>query len=230
MLPTHQGSVRLFSVRGIGVWLHWSWLVVAMWVISSRQGFYHSPIWNVAEYLALFGLVLLHEFGHALACRQVGGQAERIVLWPLGGVAYVAPPFRPGAQLWSIAAGPLVNVALIPTFVVGSTVLAAAGVAPESQDFWTWLKTIEFINGLILVFNLLPVYPLDGGQILRSLLWFGLGPRRSLLIATSIGLVGVVGLLALALLLKSIWIGIIALFISSNCWRAFQMARGAPAQ
>ena len=70
------------------------------------------------EYLALFVIVLLHEFGHALACRQVGGQADQIVLWPLGGVAYVAPPPRPGATLWSIAAGPLVNVVLVPVLTI----------------------------------------------------------------------------------------------------------------
>jgi Zn-dependent protease len=225
MLPTHQGSVRLFSFRGISVWLHWTWLVVAMWAISSRQGLYQTPIWNVAEYITLFGLVLLHEFGHALACRQVGGQAERIVLWPLGGVAYVAPPFRPGAQLWSIVAGPLVNAVLIPIFIGIQVFLAASELAPESRDFWIWLKVTAWTNTLLLGFNLLPVYPLDGGQVLRSLLWFGLGPRRSLLIATSIGLIGVAGVLALALWWQSIWIGIMALFIGSNCWRAFQAAR-----
>ena len=75
---------------------------------------YSSIGWNVAEYLALFLIVTIHEFGHALACRQVGGQANQIVLWPLGGVAYVNPPQRPGATLWSIAAGPLVNVVLAP--------------------------------------------------------------------------------------------------------------------
>ena len=71
--------------------------------------------WNI---LALFLIVLIHEFGHQLACRSVGGQTHDIVLWPLGGVAYVSPPQRPGAQLWSIAAGPLVNVVLIPVFSV----------------------------------------------------------------------------------------------------------------
>ena len=70
------------------------------------------------EYLALFLIVLTHEFGHQLACRSVGGKTHDIVLWLLGGVAYVSPPQRPGAQLWSIAAGPLVNVALIPVFSV----------------------------------------------------------------------------------------------------------------
>ena len=80
---------------------------------SSRARSYSSITWNVLEYLALFLIVMLHEFGHALACRQVGGTANRIVLWPLGGVAYVNPPQRPGATLWSIAAGPLVNVAFL---------------------------------------------------------------------------------------------------------------------
>ena len=73
-------------------------------------------MWSVLECLALFLIVLIHEFGHQLACRQVGGKTHDIILWPLGGVAYVSPPQRPGAQLWSIAAGPLVNVVLFPMF------------------------------------------------------------------------------------------------------------------
>src|SRR5204862_5485748 len=82
--------------------------------INNRAGRYSSLTWNILEYLALFLIVLLHEYGHALACRQVGGTANQIVLWPLGGVAYVNPPPRPGPTLWSIAAGPLVNLALLP--------------------------------------------------------------------------------------------------------------------
>src|SRR6516165_3946792 len=95
MLPSSSGSFRLFRVAGIDVFLHWSWLVVAVLEVQFRADAYPSQAWNVAEYLALFGLVLLHEFGHALACRQVGGTADRIVLWPLGGVAYVSPPPPP---------------------------------------------------------------------------------------------------------------------------------------
>ncbi len=227
MLPTQNGSVRLFQFRGITVWLHWSWLVIAMWAISSRQGLYQSPVWNVVEYLTLFAIVLMHEFGHSLACRQVGGQADRIVLWPLGGVAYVNPPFRPGAQLWSIVAGPLVNLVLMPVIYVFSMLLVRSGMAPQSHDFWMWLRMTAWINGALLVFNLFPIYPLDGGQILRSLLWFKMGPRRSLLVATGIGLVGVVGLMALALWSRSIWIGVLSLFIGSNCWRVFQSVRKA---
>jgi Zn-dependent protease len=98
-------AIRLFRIKGIDVYLHWSWFLVALFEIQARQGRYSSVVWNVFEYLALFVIVLLHEFGHALACRSVGGTADTIMLWPLGGVAYVNPPQRPGATLWSIAAG-----------------------------------------------------------------------------------------------------------------------------
>src|SRR5437899_12375448 len=118
MLPTRQGSIGLFRFAGIQVFLHWSWFFVALIEINNRSKEYSSLVWNVLEYVTLFAIVLMHEFGHALACRQVGGTADQIVLWPLGGVAYVSPPPRPGATLWSIAAGPLVNVALVPVLTV----------------------------------------------------------------------------------------------------------------
>src|SRR5215469_9955891 len=125
-MRSRQGSIRLFQFSGIDVYLHWCWFLVAVFEIQSRAGRYSSIAWNIAEYLALFLIVLAHEFGHALACRQVGGRANQIVLWPLGGVAYVAPPPRPGATLWSIAAGPLVNVALAPPLTL-MLVLGGAG-------------------------------------------------------------------------------------------------------
>ena len=109
MTGLRQGSIHLFRFAGIDLFLHYSWFLVALIEINSRSKSYSSISWNILEYLALFLIVMMHEFGHALACRQVGGTANRIVLWPLGGVAYVNPPQRPGATLWSIAAGPLVN-------------------------------------------------------------------------------------------------------------------------
>ena len=109
-----KGTLPLFRLAGIQVSLHFTWFIVAALEFTQFSRRYHSPIWGLWEYLALFLIVLLHEFGHAFACRQTGGQADRIVLWPLGGVAFVKPPERPGAYLWSIAAGPLVNVLLFP--------------------------------------------------------------------------------------------------------------------
>lgn len=225
MTPTRQGSFKLFRFAGIDVHLHWSWFVLAFYSISYRVKGYESPVWGVLEYLALFLIVLTHEFGHSLACRQVGGKSDQIVLWPLGGVAYVAPPDRPGAILWSIAAGPLVNVALLPP-LCGAWVLAAgAGWDLSSPDAFRFIETVAWMNISLLVFNLLPVYPLDGGQILRSLLWFPLGKARSLMAATVTGLVGGVALIGLALWWQGPWLGVIAVFILMQCWRSFRHAQ-----
>jgi len=191
------GAFRLFRFAGITVYLHFSWFIIAAWQLTERSHGYSSPAWAVYEYIALFAIVLLHEFGHALACRQTGGEADRIVLWPLGGIAFVNPPPRPGAVLWSIAAGPLVNVALIPIF--GALVFFARQSAGVSPDLLRLLGMIRYVNYGLLIFNLLPIYPLDGGQIFRALLWFPLGQIRSLKIASVVGLLGGVALAVFAL-------------------------------
>ena len=180
--------------------------------------------WNVLEYLALFLIVLLHEFGHSLACRQVGGRANQIVLWPLGGVAYVDPPPRPGATLWSIAAGPLVNVVLLPIFVVLIIMSRSLGWPHTMPDVHALLRSVLFINVGLLIFNMLPIYPLDGGQILRSLLWFVLGRARSLMAATILGFIGVAGIIGLAFWRQSVWYGAIAVFMLLNCWGGLRHA------
>lgn len=211
-------------LAGIELYLHWSWFFVAYYGISQRMGHYTSPIWNVLEYLSLFGIVVLHEFGHALACRQVGGQAERIVLWPLGGVAYVNPPQRPGATLWSIAAGPLVNVVLVPVLLAIGLLMDRSGLTSATPNTRGLVQAITYINFGLLIFNLLPIYPLDGGQILRSVLWFLLGRAWSLMVVTVVGFLGVAGLVLLAVLAQSVWLGLIAVFILLNCWRGMRQA------
>jgi len=220
-----QNAIRLFRFNGIDLSLHWSWFLVAAYEIGGRQRAYSSITWNVMEYLALFLIVMIHEFGHALACRQVGGVANQIVLWPLGGVAYVNPPQRPGATLWSIAAGPLVNVALVPILKILGTLMRSQGLAQQMPDAFLLLRTVALINLGLLIFNMLPIYPLDGGQILRSLLWFVMGRARSLMAATVVGFLGVAGLILLALRMQSAWFGILAAFILMNCWRGLQQAR-----
>lgn len=225
MFGTGQGSIHLFRLKGIDVFLNWTWFLVALFEIQARKGRYSSIIWNVIEYLALFAIVLTHEFGHALACRSVGGTADKIMLWPLGGVAYVNPPQRPGATLWSIAAGPLVNVVLaIPLTAVWLTARSLQW-QYSMLDVYRLIVAILFTDIVLLVFNILPIYPLDGGQILRSLLWFPLGRARSLLIASFLGFFGVAGLIALALWTQSIWTGLIAAYAGMNCWSGFKTAR-----
>jgi Zn-dependent protease len=223
MTPTKDGSFRLFRFAGIDVYLHWSWLIIAYLQIELRRGRYDTLLWNAIEYVSIFVIVLLHEFGHSLACRQVGGRSDQIVLWPLGGVAYVQPPPRPGAVLWSIAAGPLVNVALF--FVFLALLPISRGWAnPNAASF---VEAIFYINAIMLAFNLLPIYPLDGGQILQSLLWFLVGRARSLLIATVLGFIGVAALAYYAInrFGFSLWTAVMLGFIAMNCFQGFKAAR-----
>ncbi len=218
------GSFPLFRIAGIQVYLHWTWLLVGYFEIVNRVNRYQSMAWNVVEYLALFGIVLLHEFGHALACRQVGGQANRIMLWPLGGVAFVQPPPRPGALLWCIAAGPLVNVILLPVTVMAFVLANRAGLQNEYRDLVHFLLSITVINLVLLVFNLLPIYPLDGGQILQALLWFVIGHARSLMVSGIIGLAGAAGVIVLALVhLQNKWLAVVAIFVAWQAWRGFRL-------
>ncbi|HET6180489.1 MAG TPA: site-2 protease family protein [Candidatus Sulfotelmatobacter sp.] len=225
MPSSRQGSIHLFRVAGIDVFLHWWWFLMAAFEISTRGRSYSTITWNILEYLALFLIVLLHEFGHALACRQVGGTANRIMLWPLGGVAYVDPPPRPGATLWSIAAGPLVNVVLLPILWSLVALGRTSGWAEIAPDAYRLLRAVLYIDIGLLVFNILPVYPLDGGQILRALLWFVLGRARSLLVATVLGLIGAAGFAVLAVWKQSVWLGIISFYMVTNSWGGFQHAR-----
>jgi Zn-dependent protease len=204
-MPTRRGSVKLFRLLGIDVYLHWTWFLAFLY-FTSRPHEYSNYGWSALEILSLFLIVLTHEFGHQLACRSVGGQTSMIVLWPLGGVAYVNPPQRPGAQLWSIAAGPLVNVALFPILVGFFYSARHLGWADDFPNLYLLLRNVAIINTVLLVFNLLPVYPLDGGQILRSLLWFPFGRANSLMAASVIGIIGVVALIAFAVWAGDTWL------------------------
>ncbi|MEI8342010.1 MAG: M50 family metallopeptidase [Verrucomicrobiota bacterium] len=220
-----RGSIRLFQVFGITVWLNYSWFLALAYGFEVRKGVYQSPVWIFAEVIGMFCIVLLHEFGHSLACKQTGGQADEIVLWPLGGVAYVSPPNRPGAVLWSIAAGPLVNVMLVP-ILFGAWIIMDRLVPVESApDLVHFLGRLAKINLVILVFNLLPIFPLDGGQILRSLLWFVIGPVKSLYAVVVIGFAGALGMGFLALKSGDFWFGLLALFAASRCWAGFKQAK-----
>ena len=219
------GSISLFRVAGIQVSLHFSWFLVAVYQLTSRPHGYEMRVFAIYEYLALFLIVLLHEFGHAFACRQVGGIADRILLWPFGGVAFVRPPPRPGAELWSIAAGPLVNVALFPLFLLLQTVADRSGMAFSAPDAYHLVDMIRKINIVLLVFNLLPIYPLDGGQILRSLLWYPFGRIRSLQIASVIGLLGGALLTVYAFTTGSIWLVILTFFLLTQAVTGWQQAK-----
>src|SRR5262245_21716199 len=211
--PTPASGLLLCYISGFPVYLHWSWFVVAVFELSGRGNAYSSPLWNVLEYLSLFGMVLLHELGHAFACRQVGGSVDKVVLWPLGGLAYVSPPPRPWAELWCLAAGPLVNLLLVPVSFAVLMVGVWARWATLAPDVWLLLQALAVINVGLLVFNLLPIYPLDGGRILRAVIWFFLGQRLSLAVASFLGLIGGVLLLAAAIWWGDGWMIAVSLYL-----------------
>jgi Zn-dependent protease len=225
MPSKRQGSIHLFQIAGIDVFLHWSWFLIAAIEIGYLRDRYTSLVWSALEYLALFLIVLLHEFGHALACRQVGGKADQIMLWPLGGVAYVDPPQRPGATLWSLAAGPLVNVALLPLLGGAYFTAHSLGWAQTMPNALSWLGWVLVIDLSLLLFNLLPIYPLDGGQILRSLLWFFLGRARSLQVATVVGFIGGACFVLYGLFRQSVWLLAVSAYMLMNCWNGWKASR-----
>jgi Zn-dependent protease len=202
-------GLRLYRVWGIEVRLHLLFILIAgsemiQSVVQSNFG----PGYRAVALASLFGLVLLHEYGHCVACRLVGGSADRIVLWPLGGLARCSPPHSWRADLITTIGGPAVNLALMPVF---SAILLALGVEwraviynplhlqtvasglhlrDGSQPYWLfWLWSTHSLNAGLFFFNvLLPMFPMDSGRIVQALLWRRVGHRQATDVVTKLGL------------------------------------------
>jgi stage IV sporulation protein FB len=134
-----------------------------------------------ASLLVLLASVLLHEWGHCLTARRVGGYAEQVVVWPLGGLSPPHVPHDPQLELLTALAGPVVNALVMiltaPLLlagrqdVLGLFVPLAPAALTEGPPFIVGLKLVFWINWLLVLVNLLPAFPFDGGRVLRSLLW-----------------------------------------------------------
>jgi Zn-dependent protease len=170
----NSGSLRLGSLFGIRVNVHWSVAVIATLLVSS---FANEVGWmpaSVAAAAFLFS-ILVHEFAHALTARRFGVETDSIQLWALGGIARLrseAPTAR--AEGWIAAAGPLASLGLAVS-LTGAWWLGT-GAEPAGQ-MWSILLWLGFINGLLAVFNMLPGAPLDGGRIVKAVRWSRHGNR-----------------------------------------------------
>jgi Zn-dependent protease len=178
-------SLRLGRIAGIEIGVNWSWLVVfalITWTLASAVFPSTNPNLSKGAYVAMaivaallfFASLLAHELGHAIQARRDGMEIDGITLWLFGGVARFKGMFpSAGAEFRIAVAGPVVSLAIGVAFVL----VAWAVALPEGIDgVVAWLG---YINLTLLVFNLLPALPLDGGRMLRSALWYFKGDFRS---------------------------------------------------
>ena len=193
-------SITLFRVRGIRISIDWSWFLILFFLIFTLSDSYGDLLGEsgsstepfalaVATALGFFGSILLHELGHAFVALRRGVGISEIQLWIFGGVARMQRDSDSPATEFQIAvAGPLVTLAI--TLVLGAVGILAAGWSDFGDAMAgdtgiaisgvlamvAWLTTI---NGLLLVFNLLPAFPMDGGRIVRAIAWWKTGNRNS---------------------------------------------------
>jgi Zn-dependent protease len=221
-------SVRVGRLAGIPIGIQPLWLaIVALITWSLGAAYYPNEVAGIAPGLSyalglasallLFASILLHELGHAVVARRHGVEIEEIDLWLLGGVARMGSyPKRAGDELRFALAGPAVTAAIVALFGLVAALLPA-GSAPELRAVVDYQL---FVNAAILVFNLLPAFPLDGGRVARALLWGRWGDiDRATAAAASLGRglgYGMVGLGVFATFagaLGGVWFALVGLFV-----------------
>jgi Zn-dependent protease len=244
------GSITLFRFRGIRVTVDWSWFIVLFLVIIWMNGNFEDLLGESGStpfLLALlaavgfFGSILLHEFGHAIVAMRNGIGISSIQLWIFGGMARMdREADSPGTELKVALAGPAVTAAI--AIVLGVVGIAAAGwtgfqeaVLLESRSgvsgliaLVAWLVSI---NLLILVFNMLPAYPMDGGRVARAIAWWKSGDRnKATRFAANLGrlfgylfIAGGIALAFAGYVFSGVWLALIGMVINGS-------ARGAAMQ
>jgi len=228
-------SLPLYRLWGIGVRVHLLFIVFIVakliWtILESKTGFPFTVIFLAG----LFLLVLLHEYGHCFACRKVGGEADEILMWPLGGLASCIPPNTWKANLITVLGGPGVNVALLPV-LAGGVLLVSGGqwdlvfFNPLKESFGFGVTehgllgyavwSLHVINVFLLGFNMLvPMYPMDCGRVVHALIWRKKGRAVADRITWTVGIVAAIVLATLALAISEMMLFAIALFGGFVCF------------
>lgn len=193
-----RGSLYLGRLFGIRLQIHWTFILIIAWAVYQgwRQGGdVVTVLLTVALVLSIFVCVVLHELGHSLTARRYGIQTRKITLLPIGGVASLERmPEDPRQELLVAVAGPAVNVviaALLFFFVRAE--LDQLNDPEQVQQFFEKVTTRNFLtylfttNILLVVFNAIPAFPMDGGRVLRALLSFRMDRVRATQVAVSLG-------------------------------------------
>jgi len=237
-------GLPLYRLWGIAVKVHIFFvLYIVIKLITSANWRGVGWKYELIILALLFTIVLLHEYGHCIACRRVRGTAEEILLWPLGGLAYCAPPHAWKAHFWTAAGGPLVNVVLIPLLGLPILLLAdrihpdpawkllffnpfSPGIGACYSFAAETLYIAYVVNIYLLGFNVLfPMYPMDGGRLLQAVLWSRIGYERSMRIATTIGLFAAIAVGIFAVVTEAMMLLAIAFFGGITCWHQQQQLK-----
>jgi len=213
-------SWKIGTFAGIDVFMHATFLLIIGWVGLSywqQTRTLAGTLEGILFILILFGCVVLHEFGHALTARRYGIKTRDITLYPIGGVARLERmPDKPVQEFWVALAGPAVNVGiaalLFGWLIISGALAPLAGLNMISGPF---IERLMVVNVSLVLFNLIPAFPMDGGRVLRSLLAMRIEYTRATQIASNIGqglalVFGFVGLLTNPFLLFIaffVWIG-----------------------
>ncbi len=213
-------SIKIGRFAGIDVFMHFTFILLISWVamVHWRQGqSVSAAMAGVFFILAVFLCVVLHEFGHALMARRYGIKTRDIILLPIGGVARLESlPTDPKQELWVALAGPAVNVVIgVALFVWLRLTASLEPLQTMTITTGPFLERIMAVNMFMIVFNMIPAFPMDGGRVLRALLATRKEYGRATQIAASIGqgiavLFGFIGLFYNPFLLfiaLFVWIG-----------------------
>lgn len=213
-------SIRLGTAFGIPVYMHLTFLLLLAWVgvshwVQSKS--LEAAISGVVFIVAIFMCVVLHEFGHALMAKRYGIMTRDVTLLPIGGVARLERmPDDPRQELWVALAGPAVNVVIaVALFLWLRTTGLSSPVGQLSVTGGSFLERVMVVNVSLVLFNLIPAFPMDGGRVLRALLATRMEYTRATHIAAGIGQAvafgfGFIGLFYYPLLIfvaLFVWIG-----------------------
>jgi Zn-dependent protease len=279
-----RGSLKLFSWFGIPVHLHWTFALILLFILYSgyTQGAgLIGMMWFLGLFIALFGCVLLHEFGHSLTARRYGVQTQDIILTPIGGIARLERmPEKPIQEFWVAIMGPAVNIVIaLLLLLVGKLLFSGiewayfkativdhfAPISAFFRNFWHlisghiglaefeaalnteasfsqtaileeetglqvggWLMSIPTllaVNLWLVMFNMVPAFPMDGGRVFRSLMAMRIGRTRATALAAGMGQVLAVVFVLLALWTGNFILGLIGFFVFSTARSENNMVR-----